>query len=52
MEIETASIIVTYGGDVDVALLDQAKSLEWIMVASAGVEKMPLAEIAETEYRR
>lgn len=47
MEIQTASIIVTYGSDVDAALLDKAKSLEWIMVASAGVEKMPLAEIAE-----
>jgi len=47
IEIQTASIIVTYGGDVDVALLDKAEALEWIMVASAGVEKMPLAEIAE-----
>ncbi|MBO0587900.1 D-2-hydroxyacid dehydrogenase [Sporosarcina sp. E16_8] len=47
IEIQTASIIVTYGVDVDVVLLDKAKSLEWIMVASAGVEKMPLAEIAE-----
>jgi len=47
IEIQSASIIVTYGGDVDTALLDKAKALEWIMVASAGVEKMPLAEIAE-----
>ncbi|WP_186673621.1 D-2-hydroxyacid dehydrogenase [Sporosarcina sp. BP05] len=47
IEIQTASIIVTYGGDVDAALLDKAKALKWIMVASAGVEKMPLAEIAE-----
>lgn len=47
IEIQTASIIVTYGGDVDTVLLDKAKALEWIMVASAGVEKMPLAEIAE-----
>ena len=38
--------------DVDTALLDQAKSLEWLMVASAGVEKMPLAEIAERQHRR
>ena len=27
--------------------LISAKSLKWIMVASAGVEKMPLAEIAK-----
>lgn len=46
-EIQAATIIVTYGGDIDTALLDRAKSLQWIMVASAGVEKMPLAEIAE-----
>ena len=49
MEIQTATIIVTYGSDVDTALLERAKSLEWIMVASAGVEKMPLAEIAERD---
>ncbi|KAA0942164.1 D-2-hydroxyacid dehydrogenase [Sporosarcina sp. ANT_H38] len=46
-EIQTATIIVTYGVDIDTTLLDRAKSLQWIMVASAGVEKMPLAEIAE-----
>ncbi len=48
-EIEKANVIVTYGGDLDTALLESAKSLEWLMVASAGVEKMPLAEIAEKE---
>ncbi|MER2089456.1 MAG: D-2-hydroxyacid dehydrogenase [Sporosarcina sp.] len=46
-EIQEATIIVTYGSDINAELLEQAKSLEWIMVASAGVEKMPLAEIAE-----
>ncbi|MEK5037201.1 D-2-hydroxyacid dehydrogenase [Sporosarcina sp. FSL K6-3457] len=46
-QVEKANAIVTYGGDIDVALLNQAKSLEWLMVASAGVEKMPLAEIAK-----
>ena len=46
-EVETVDVIVTYGGDIDVSILNKAKSLKWIMVASAGVEKMPLAEIAK-----
>ncbi|HJF34110.1 MAG TPA: D-2-hydroxyacid dehydrogenase [Sporosarcina psychrophila] len=46
-EIQKVTIIVSYGSDIDAALLERAKSLEWIMVASAGVEKMPLTEIAE-----
>ncbi|MFJ7936641.1 D-2-hydroxyacid dehydrogenase [Sporosarcina sp. NPDC096371] len=46
-EAEKANVIVTYGGDIDAALLERATSLEWLMIASAGVEKMPLAEIAE-----
>ncbi|WP_203249323.1 MULTISPECIES: D-2-hydroxyacid dehydrogenase [Sporosarcina] len=47
--IEKANAIVTYGEDIDVTLLNQAKSLEWLMVASAGVEKMPLAEISKRQ---
>ena len=47
IEVETADVLVTYGTDVDTSLLNRAKSLKWLMVASAGVEKMPLAEIAE-----
>ena len=47
--VEKANAIVTYGEDIDAELLDGAKSLEWLMVASAGVEKMPLAEIAERQ---
>jgi phosphoglycerate dehydrogenase-like enzyme len=50
-EIQTATIIVTYGGDINTDLLDRAMSLEWIMVASAGVEKMPLVEIAERDIQ-
>lgn len=45
--VENADVLVTYGTDVDGALLDRATSLKWIMVASAGVDKMPLSEIAE-----
>ncbi|MCM3711336.1 D-2-hydroxyacid dehydrogenase [Sporosarcina luteola] len=40
-------IIVTYGEDISTEVLDRATSLKWLMVASAGVEKMPLAAIAE-----
>ncbi|MDQ0175718.1 D-2-hydroxyacid dehydrogenase [Bacillus chungangensis] len=42
-----AEIIVTYGEDLTVEHLEKAKRLKWIMVASAGLEKMPLAQIAE-----
>ena len=47
--VEKANAIVTYGEDIDAELLDGAKSLEWLMVASAGVEKMPLTEIAKRQ---
>ncbi|MBE1555848.1 D-2-hydroxyacid dehydrogenase [Sporosarcina limicola] len=50
-EVETATVIVTYGGDIDAALLERTAVLEWLMIASAGVEKMPLAEIAERGIR-
>ncbi|WP_172373465.1 D-2-hydroxyacid dehydrogenase [Sporosarcina jiandibaonis] len=46
-EIETADVIVTFGSNIDVAVLNRAKALKWLMVASAGVEKMPLLEIAK-----
>ena len=40
-----AEIIVTYGEDIKKEKLDLAPHLKWIMVASAGLEKMPLLEI-------
>ncbi|MGE6489340.1 D-2-hydroxyacid dehydrogenase [Paenisporosarcina sp. NPDC076898] len=45
--LERAEVIVTYGEDISVSTLDQALALKWLMVASAGLEKMPLSEIAE-----
>lgn len=45
--LEAAEILVTYGEDLTVESLHQASSLKWIMVASAGLEKMPLREIGE-----
>lgn len=41
-----AEIIVTYGEDLTEAHIATAKNLQWIMVASAGIEKMPNAAIA------
>ncbi|CAM3214278.1 D-2-hydroxyacid dehydrogenase [Filibacter tadaridae] len=48
-KMETATVIVTYGDDVDDGALDRAKSLKWLMVASAGMEKIPFASIAKQE---
>lgn len=45
--LDSYEIIVTYGEDITPSVLDRAPSLKWIMVASAGVEKMPLDLIAE-----
>ena len=46
-ELEKAEIIMTYGEDITKETLDQALALKWLMVASAGLEKMPLREIDE-----
>ena len=45
--IDKFEIIVTYGEDISKEVLARATSLKWLMVASAGVEKMPLAAIAD-----
>ncbi|MGB2991993.1 MAG: D-2-hydroxyacid dehydrogenase [Paenisporosarcina sp.] len=45
--LETAEVILTYGEDVNKETLGQALALKWLMVASAGLEKMPLREIGE-----
>lgn len=44
-EANFAEVIVTYGGNIDKPLLERAEQLKWIMVASAGVERMDLVEI-------
>lgn len=46
-EVGLVDVIVTYGHDITSSVLEHAKSLKWIMVASAGVEKLPLADIAK-----
>ena len=44
-DIVNAEIIVTYGEDLQASHIEAAKELKWVMVASAGLEKMPLQEI-------
>ena len=45
--ISEAEIIVTFGGDITAELMKQAHHLKWIMVMSAGVEKLPFSVIRE-----
>jgi phosphoglycerate dehydrogenase-like enzyme len=40
-------VLVTYGEDITKEIIHQASSLQWIMVMSAGVEKLPFDLIAE-----
>ncbi|WP_397539994.1 D-2-hydroxyacid dehydrogenase [Rummeliibacillus pycnus] len=44
--LKTADILVTYGEDLTERHIEIANQLQWIMVFSAGLEKMPLSEIA------
>jgi len=46
-ELKTADILVTYGVDLTEAHIEMAKQLQWIFVASAGIESMPNKAIAE-----
>lgn len=46
-KLPTAEILVTYGEDIDEEDIAKAHKLKWIMVMSAGVEKMPHQAIAE-----
>ncbi|MGB8000470.1 MAG: D-2-hydroxyacid dehydrogenase [Anaerobacillus sp.] len=42
-----AEILLTYGEDLTTELIQQASSLKWIMVLSAGLERMPFEAIKE-----
>lgn len=44
-QLAQTDILVTYGEDLSDGLIDQAKKLKWIMVISAGMDRMPLAAI-------
>ncbi|MGE7622352.1 D-2-hydroxyacid dehydrogenase [Viridibacillus sp. NPDC096237] len=45
--LKEAEVVVTYGEDLGEQHVSIAEKLKWIMVASAGIEKMPQKEIAE-----
>ncbi|WP_238473767.1 D-2-hydroxyacid dehydrogenase [Paenisporosarcina cavernae] len=45
--IHQTEILVTYGEDLDADIIAKASKLKWVSVASAGLEKMPLAELSE-----
>lgn len=42
-----AEVLVTYGSDLTPELIAKAANLKWIMVMSAGMDKMPFKEIKE-----
>jgi phosphoglycerate dehydrogenase-like enzyme len=46
-ELEEAEILLTYGEDLTPHHIEKTKKLKWIMVMSAGMEKMPLQLIKE-----
>lgn len=47
--LKEAEIIVTFGSDLTKEHIDESESLKWIMVASAGIEEMPLQAIKERD---
>ncbi|KAA0544967.1 D-2-hydroxyacid dehydrogenase [Bacillus sp. BGMRC 2118] len=44
-KLEEAEVLVTYGDDINLDVLKEAKKLRWIMVMSAGIDKLPFQEI-------
>lgn len=46
-KLKDADILVTYGEDLKAQHLEHADKLQWIFVASAGIEKMPAQAIAD-----
>ncbi|MFB7305452.1 D-2-hydroxyacid dehydrogenase [Heyndrickxia sporothermodurans] len=46
-EMESSEVIVTYGEDLTDEHIERAAELKWIMVTSAGIERMPLKAIKE-----
>jgi phosphoglycerate dehydrogenase-like enzyme len=45
--LQEAEVIVTYGEDLNEEIIELAEKLRWIMVVSAGLEKMPLQMIGQ-----
>jgi phosphoglycerate dehydrogenase-like enzyme len=45
--LEDATVLITYGEDLLPEHIEKAKKLKWIMVISAGLDKMPFKEIEQ-----
>lgn len=48
-DLQDAEVLITYGEDLTPEHIDSAKKLKWIMVISAGLEKMPFDAIAKRD---
>lgn len=45
--IQNTEVLVTYGNDVTAEIIEEANALKWIQVLSAGIDPLPLEEIAK-----
>lgn len=48
-ELKDAEVLLTYGDDITDSHIEQAYNLKWIMVMSAGIERMPFEKIEEKQ---
>ncbi|MEM5018279.1 D-2-hydroxyacid dehydrogenase [Metabacillus indicus] len=46
-ELHNAEVILTYGEDLTAEIIEEAPSLKWIMVASAGMDRMPFEALRD-----
>ncbi|WP_102347628.1 D-2-hydroxyacid dehydrogenase [Bacillus sp. Marseille-P3661] len=44
-DLKNAEVLITYGEDLNDEIIDSAQKLKWIMVLSAGIEKLPFEAI-------
>ncbi len=49
VHLEDAEVLITYGEDLEAEHIRKAKKLKWIMVISAGLDKMPFLEIMKRD---
>jgi phosphoglycerate dehydrogenase-like enzyme len=49
VDLDQAEVLISYGEDLTDELVDKAKSLKWIMVISAGLDKMPFKALQERD---
>lgn len=45
--VDTIEVLVTYGSQLNAKVINTAKQLKWVMVLSAGVDRLPFKEIRE-----